>query len=84
MSICTIRSPGLTRVPVSTVILVITPDALDLTSIDGDRLDHAVRLRVDDDVAAGDEGGLHGRRLRSSRTGCGGNEHQRRAEDSFH
>ena len=31
---------------------------------DGDRLDHAIRLRVDDDVATRNGGGLHGRRLR--------------------
>ena len=32
VSICTSRSPGFTRVPVSTGILTICPDALDLTS----------------------------------------------------
>ena len=47
---------------------------------DGDRLDHAVRLRIDDDVAARDDGGLHGRRLLLLRARRGGDE-QRRSED---
>ena len=51
---------------------------------DGDRLDHAIRLRVDDDVATRNVGGLHGRRLGLARAGCGGKQHQRRAEGSSH
>src|SRR5262245_17090437 len=50
---------------------------------DRDRLDHAVRLRIDDDVASRDHGSLHGRRLLLLRA-SGDGEEQGRSEYSFH